>query len=96
MNHETILKQNCRGSAHEMVITVSVHVCLIMNHGTILEQNCRGSAREMVITVFVCDCFIMNHGIIVQQKSRGLARDEFHHFCLRLFDYESWNHIPQV
>ena len=96
MNHGTILQQNCRGSACEMVITVFVCVCLIMNHGTILEQNCRGSAREMVITVFICDCLIMNHGTIVQQNSRGSARDEFRCFCLCLFNYEPWNHIPQV
>ena len=38
----------------------------------------------------------MNHGTIVQQNSRGSARDEFRRFCLRLFDYELWNHIPQV
>ena len=24
------------------------------------------------------------------------ARDEFRRFCSRLFDYELWNHIPQV
>ena len=79
-----------------MVITISVHVCLIMNHGTILEQNYRGSVREMVITVFVRDCLIMNHETIVQQNSRGSAHDEFRHFCSCFFDYEPWNHIPQV
>ena len=55
-----------------------------------------GLAHEMVITVFACDCLIMNHGTIVQQNSRGSARDEFHCFCSRLFNYEPWNHIPQV
>ena len=38
----------------------------------------------------------MNHGTIVQQNSRGSARDEFRCFCSHLFDYEPWNHIPQV
>ena len=46
MNHGTIFEQNCRGSAHEMVITVFVRDCLIMNHGTIVQQNSRGSARD--------------------------------------------------
>ena len=96
INHGTIVEQNCRGSAREMDITVSVHVCLIMNHGTFLEQNCRGLAHEMVITVFVRGCLIMNHETIVQQNSRGSARDEFRCYCSCLFDYEPWNHIPQV
>ena len=42
MNHGTILEQNYRGAAREMVIIVFVRDCLVMNHGTILEQNYRG------------------------------------------------------
>ena len=79
-----------------MVITVFVHDCLIMNHGIILKQNYGGGACEMVITIFVCDCLIMNHGTIVQRNSRGAAHDKFCRFCSHLFDYEPWNHIPQV
>ena len=79
-----------------LIVSVSICVHLIMNYGTILEQNCRGSANEMVISVFVRVCLIMNHGTIVQQYSRGSARDEFRCFCSHLFDYEPWNHIPQV
>ena len=50
------------------------------------------------VTAFVRNCLIMNHGTIVQQNSRGpgSACDEFCRFCLRLFDYEPWNYIPQV
>ena len=71
MNHGTILEQNCRGAAREVVIPVFVRDCLIMNHGTILEQNCRGAAREVVIPIFVRDCLIMNHGTILEQNCRG-------------------------
>ena len=41
-----------RGLAHEMVITVSVHVYLIMNHGTIVQQTV-GGRHVMNFTVFV-------------------------------------------
>ena len=54
-----------------------------------------GLAREMGITVSVRVCLIMNHGTILEQNRRGSAH-EFHRFCSRLFDYEPWNHIPQV
>ena len=63
---------------------------------TFSSKTVGGLAREMVIAVSVYDCLIMNHGTIVQQNSRGSARDEFRCFCSRLFDYEPWNHIPQV
>ena len=48
------------------------------------------------MSVSIHVCLIMNHGTTVQQTVGGSARDEFHRFCLRLFDYEPWNHIPQV
>ena len=43
---EPFLSKTVGGSAREMVIAVSVRICLIMNHGTIVQQNSRGSARD--------------------------------------------------
>ena len=63
------------GLAHEMVIAVSVHVCLIMNHGTILLQNSRGLAcddHQLFLFVFL---LFMNHGTIVQQNNRGSGHE---------------------
>ena len=42
---------------------------------------------------FVCVCYF-DYGNIGETFSRGVANS----FCfyLRLFDYEPWNHIPQV
>ena len=63
MNHGTILEQNYRGAAREMVIIVFVRDCLIMNHGTIVQQNSRGR-HVMSFAVSVRICLIMNHGTI--------------------------------
>ena len=49
-----------------------------------------------MVSVSIRVPLIMNHETILERNSRGSARDEFRHFCSRLFDYEPWNHIPQV
>ena len=60
-----------------------------------LSKTVGGSAHEMVITVFVRVC-LWTMEPLSSKTVGGSARDEFHRFCSRSFDYEPWNHIPQV
>ena len=66
---------------------------LFFEHGNIGKHSLEGPP---IVSISIRVCLIMNHGTIVQQNCRRSASDKFHHFCLRLFNYEPWNHIPPV
>ena len=74
------------------IFALSVVCASCFIHGNIGKHSLEGS---LVVSVSIRIRLIMNHGTILKTVG-GLAHDDFHRFCLRLFDYEPWNHIPQV